>query len=325
MATPRMLAAVLLGAALATTAASARAEEKTIRILVGFAPGGATDAVGRLVADKLRGILGQPVIVENKPGIGGRIAAQALVNAPADGLTFMVAPNATGVFQQIHYPESVLKFDLMRDLRPIGVITSYPLGFVANASIGVKNLKQYADWLKKNPDRATIGVAGLGGDSHFNSLQLAKAVGVKLTPVPYRGNGPLVTELLGNQLAAGTMVVGDAIQHIRAGKLVALAVIGNKRSPLLPDVPTAAEQGFDTGGGPGWIGMYASAKAPADAAARMEAALQKVVAMPEVQKALANRVMQPDSRTAADMAAQLRGELAHWGPVVKASGFKPDR
>ncbi|MEZ5649312.1 MAG: tripartite tricarboxylate transporter substrate-binding protein [Burkholderiaceae bacterium] len=318
------LGSTLFGAALAATSMTAQAADP-ITIMVGFPPGGATDTVGRLLAEKLQDILGEPVIVENKPGIGGRIAAQALAKAPTDGRTYMIAPNATGVFQQIHYPESVLKYDLLRDLKAIGMITSYPMGMVASAEAGVSNLKEYAAWLKKNPDKANIGVAGLGGDTHFNSMQFAKLAGVDLTVVPYRGNGPLVTELLGNQIPAGTMVIGDAIQHIRAGKMVALAVIDDKRSPLLPDVPTTVEQGFDTGGGPGWMGLWAPAGSPDGANQRLAAALEKALAMPDVRKTLTERAMQPDFRSGQAMTEQVKKELAHWGPVVKASGFKPSR
>ena len=253
----------LLGLALAAAALGVQAQgDKPIRLLVGFPPGGASDSVARVLAEKLQVLLKQQVIVENRPGVGGRIAAQAVKNAAPDGLTYMVAPNATFVFQHLTYPVSVLGYDMTTDFSSVAQINSYPMAMVVNAGVGVKTAKEYVAWLKANPDKGTFGTAGQGGDTHFNGLQFAKVAGVKMTVVPYRGNGPLVTDLVGGQILTGNMVAGDALQHVKSGKLTYIGVFAPKRSPLLPDVPTLAEQGFDTGGDNGWMGLWGPARLP---------------------------------------------------------------
>ena len=295
----------------------------TIKLLVGFPPGGASDPVARVLAERLQKELGQTVIVDNRPGIGGRLAAEALKNAAPDGLSYLVAPNASGVFQHLMYPVETLRYDLLKDLKPVAVVTTYPMGMAINAAVPAATLKDYVTWVKANPAQGNVGTAGLGGDTHFNTLQLAKLSGVKLEVVPYRGNGPLMTELVGGQLPAGMMVAGDFIQQVRAGKAKALGVLGPRRSPLMPDVPTFVEQGFDTGGGDGWIGLWANAGAPAAANARVEAALKKILEAGDIKELLANRVMHADFRPGTEMDQMVRRELDHWGPVIKASGFKP--
>ncbi|MBK6716868.1 MAG: ABC transporter substrate-binding protein [Burkholderiales bacterium] len=315
----------LLGLALAAAALGVQAQgDKPIRLLVGFPPGGASDSVARVLAEKLQVLLKQQVIVENRPGVGGRIAAQAVKNAAPDGLTYMVAPNATFVFQHLTYPVSVLGYDMTTDFTSVAQINSYPMAMVVSAGVGVKTAKEYVAWLKANPDKGTFGTAGQGGDTHFNGLQFAKVAGVKMTVVPYRGNGPLVTDLVGGQILTGNMVAGDALQHVKSGKLTYIGVFAPKRSPLLPDVPTLAEQGFDTGGDNGWMGLWGPARLPKAELERMQGALKHVLAQPEVKELMMNRLAQvADYRSGEEADRQLKAELAHWGPVIKASGFTP--
>ena len=300
--------------------------DKPIKLLVGFPPGGASDRVARLLAEKLRPLLKQPVVVENKPGVGGRIAAQAVKAAPADGLTLMVAPNATFVFQHLTYPVSVLGYDMTTDFTSVARINAYPMAMVVQASTGVKSAKDYVAWRKTPAGQPTFGTAGMGGDTHFNGLQFGKAAGVEMTVVPYRGNGPLINELLGGQILSGNMVAGDAIQHVKAGKLNYVGVFARQRSALLPDVPTMAEQGFDTGGDNGWMGMWGPRGLPAPVLQRLQGALQTVLTSPEVKTLMMNQFLQvPDYRPGAQVDADLKAELAHWGPVIQASGFKPNK
>jgi tripartite-type tricarboxylate transporter receptor subunit TctC len=308
-------------------AMTAQAQDKPpIRILVGFAPGGSTDSVARILGEKLRGPLGQTVIVENKAGAGGRLAAEALKNSAPDGQTYMIAPNATGVFQALLYPVSVLRYDLLNDLAPVAVVVSYPLALAVSAKTGVSNVKEYVAWAKTNPQNSVFGSAGLGGHTHFSGLQLAKAAGIELNVVPYKGNGPLVTDLLGGQVPAGIMTAGDIAQHQKSGQVKLIGVFGEKRSPLLPDVPTLIEQGYNVDTGDAWTGMWAPAKTPKAELDRMQAALKQVLAMPEVRDLLVNKqTMNPDFRSAAELDKLQRKELAYWGPVIKATGFKPEQ
>ena len=311
---------LLLGAALATSAQ----DKPIIKLLVGFPPGGGTDSLARVLADKLRDKLGQQVIVENRPGVGGRLAAQAVKAAPANGLTYMIAPNATFVFQHLTYTVAELGYDMNKDFTSVAQLTSYPIAMVVSNSINVKNAKDYAVWLKANPGKGNFGTAGAGGDTHFNGLQFSKLAGTPMQVVPYRGNGPLVIDMLGGQIETGILVAGDAIQHIRAGKLTAIGVFAPTRSPILPDVPTMMEQGFDTGGGNGWYGVWGPLNLPKAELERMQAALKAVMDMPDVKEIIVSKFVQmSDYKPGTEVDKQLKAELDHWGPIIKASGFKP--
>jgi len=322
----RILKAALAGLSLCLAAGAMAQDRQPIRVLVGFAPGGSTDTVARIIGDKLRSALGQPVIIENKVGAGGRIAAEALKNAAPDGLTYMIAPNATPVFQSLLYPVSVLRYDFLSDLAPVAVLVSYPLALAVGADTGVHSAKEYAAWVKADRQRAVFGSAGLGGHTHFSGLQLGKAMGLELNVVPYKGNGPLVVDLLGGQIPAGILTAGDIAQHQKSGQVHLIGVFGDKRSPLLPDVPTLLEQGYSINTGDAWTGMWAPAKTPKAELERMQAALKQVLAMPELRDQLVRKqTMSPDFRPAAEMDALQRKEVAYWGPVIKATGFKPDQ
>lgn len=317
-----LLALTLAGAGLAAQAQT----DQPIKLLVGFPPGGSTDTIARLLADKMATVLKQPVMVDNKPGAGGRLAAQALQAAPADGLTYMIAPNATPVFQTLLYPQAVLKYDMLTDFAPVGMIASYPLALVVNAQSGLKTAKDYAAWVKGNAKNTSFGTAGAGGHTHFSGIQLGKAMGTDLQVVPYRGNGPLITDLLGGQVPAGIMTAGDVLPHQKAGKVQVLGVFGAARSPLLPDVPTFMEQGLKIDTGDAWTGMWASAKAPKAMLERVQNALKYALELPEVRETLINKAtLNPDFRPAAEMDRIQRQELTYWGPIIKATGFTPQQ
>lgn len=319
----KFTATALLGCALSL---AAQAQDKApIKILVGFPPGGSTDLVARLLAEKMAVVLKQPIIVDNKPGAGGRMAAQALKASAPDGLTYMIAPNATPVLQTLLYPVEVLKYDMLKDLAPVAVLVTYPLALAVNTQSGVKNIKEYAAWVKTNPQDASFGTAGAGGHTHFSGLQLGKAIGQALQVVPYRGNGPMVTDLLGGQVPAGILTAGDVLQHQKSGKVRVLAQFGAKRSPLMPDVPTLIEQGYNLDTGDAWTGMWAPAKTPQAELDRVQNAIKYVLALPEVREQLINKAtLNPDFRPASEMDALQRKELQYWAPIIKDSGFKPE-
>jgi len=315
-----VIAAMLLSLGLMASAQ----DKPPIRLLVGFPPGGASDSLARLMADKLRDQLKQNVIVENRPGVGGRIAAQAIKAAPPNGLMYMIAPNATFTFQHLTYPVSVLGYDMNTDFTSVARLTSYPMAMVVNSSIGAKNAKEYIAWLKANPTKNTFGTAGQGGDTHFNGLQFGKLAGIPMQVVPYRGNGPLLIDMVGGQILTGNMLAGDALQHVKSGKLNYIGVFAPQRSSLMPELPTMAEQGFDTGGGDGWMGVWGPAKLPIAELERMQTAIKNVLATPEVKEMLISKFLQvSDYRPGSDVDKALQAELTHWGPIIKASGFTP--
>jgi tripartite-type tricarboxylate transporter receptor subunit TctC len=318
--------AALLATVFGVSTTAAAQPDQPIKILVGFPPGGSTDTVARVLAEKMSTALKQPIIIENKPGAGGRVAAQSLKTSAPDGLTYMIAPNATPVFQALLYPPAVLRYDMLKDFAPVAVAVSYPLALAVGEDTGVKTAKDFVAWVKAHPQQASFGTAGAGGHTHFSGLQLGKAIGVNLQVVPYRGNGPMITDLLGGQMPAGIMTAGDILPHQRSGKVRIVAVFGAKRSALLPDVPTFKEQGIDIDTGDAWTGMWAPAKTPQAQIDRMQNALKQVLALPEIRDMLTNKLaLNPDFRPADEMDKLQRKELAYWGPVIKDSGFTPEQ
>ena len=302
----------------------AQGDKPPIKVLVGFPPGGATDAIARVVVDKLPGILGQPVIVENKPGLGGRLAADAVLAAPADGLTYLIAPNATPTFQMLVFAHQI-KWNSVRDFAPVATLASYPLGMGVALNTGASNVKEFVEWCRRNPGKASFGTPGLGGQNHFLGVQFAKVAGIDLPVTPYKGTPPMITDLLGGHVPAGVTLMDELLKHHRAGKARVIGIFSDRRSELMPDIPTMAEQGFKVSSGEGWTAMWAPAKTPAAEIARMQQAIQKVLAQPGVREYLTTRLaVTPHYRNAEEMAQAQREEIATYEPIIKASGFKPE-
>ncbi len=304
----------------------AQSKDAPIKILCGFAPGGLTDVVSRLFAEKLRMELGQTVIVENKPGAAGRLATQALKAAAPDGRTLMIAPNSGPIFLEVLYPKSALGYDLLNDLTPVGTMTTYPFGMVVQRSLGVKNIQEYVAWAKANPKDAVYGNAGAGGHGHFVGTKLSQAIGVPLLSIPYKGNGPVNIDLLGAQLPAAILPASDLMQHRNNPKLQILGLFEKTRSPLVPEVPTMAEQGLTVEVGQAWMGMWTSAKVPKAEIEKIQNALRKVLADPSFKETLMTKfTMFPMFHTAAETDALQRNEIELWRPIIKASGFTPNQ
>jgi tripartite-type tricarboxylate transporter receptor subunit TctC len=313
-----------LCAALLALPLAVQPQARTIRILVGFPPGGATDAIARVVANKLPGVLGQPVIVDNKPGVGGRTAADMVLTAPADGLTFMVAPNATPTFQMLVFKDQ-LKWNSLRDFVPVASFASYPLGMGVTIHLGVSTAREFIEWAKKNPGKASFGTPGTGGQNHFLGVQFARTAGIELPVTPYKGSPPMVTDLMGGHIPSAISLLDGMMAQHRAGKIRVIGVFSKERSPLMPDIPTFAEQGIDVTSGDGWTGMWAKTGTPASEVQRMEKAIAQVLQMPDVREALSQQLMvNPVFLNGNQMDALQRAELAHWEPIIKASGFKPE-
>lgn len=316
---------LLSSAALLPLPGLALAQNKpVIRLLVGFPAGGATDAIARVVADRLPGLLGQPVIVDNKPGVGGRMAGDMLLAAPADGLTFMVAPNATPTFQMLVFKDQI-KWNSLKDWVPVASFASYPLGMGVAANLGVSNAREFVQWVKKNPGKSSYGTPGLGGQNAFLGVQFAKAAGIDLPVTPYKGSPPMVTDLVGGHVPSAISLLDGMMPYHRAGKIRIIGVFTKERSPLMPEIPTFAEQGIDVTSGEGWTGIWARTGTPKAEVQRMEKAIQQVLQMPEVKEVMSQRLMvHPVFRSGAELDALQRAELAHWEPVIKSAGFKQE-
>lgn len=318
----RLLLAAAAG--LAPALLRAQPEKPVLRILVGLPPGGGTDAIARAIADRLPAHLGQPVMIDNRVGVGGRLACDALKAAKADGLTWMMAPNATPTFQTLVFG-SQLKWDLWRDFAPVAALASYPLGMAVSTATGASNVPEFVQWVREHPNEASFGTPGLGGQNHFLGAQFAKATGIDLPVTPYKGTPPLITDLVGGHVPAAVTLMDEMLKHHRSGRVRVIGIFSDQRSELMPDIPTMAEQGVKMLPSEGWTAMWAPARTPPAEIARMQQALREVLQTPAVRELMLTRLsVVPTYQDAAQMARRQREELAAWAPIIKASGFKPE-
>lgn len=315
---PRMLLAVLGLAA----AAAASAQERPIRILVGFPPGAESDIVARLVVDRMRTALDTPVIVENKPGAGGMLAAEALKNAAADGRTLMSSPIAVTVFAPLTYTK--LRYDPARDFAPVSLAANFQMTLAVGPASAAKTFDEYIAWVRANPAKATYGVALSGGPAHFFGVMLSRATGADLAVVPYKGSPPLVNDLIGGQVPAGILVLSQVLKLHEAGKVRMLGTSGSQRSPVAPDVPTFKELGFAAIEGTGWQAFHTTAGTPRPMIDRLSAAIASAIKSPETRARLLALGLDPVGSTPDEFASRIAEDTARWAPIVKASGFRAD-
>jgi tripartite-type tricarboxylate transporter receptor subunit TctC len=303
------------------TAAAVGAQTAPIRIVVGFPPGGSADVTARLIAEKMQVTLGTQVIVENKPGAGGRIAAQAVKEAPADGNTLMLAPFAVMVVQPAVFRS--IKYDTTTDFAPVGTIVTFPLALAVGPATPATTMKELVDWIKANPTQGNYGSPGAGSMPHFMGEMLGAKAGVKLTHVPFQGGAPMTTNLLGGQIPIGFDTPAEFAEHHRAGKLRILALSGGTRNARFPGVPTMREAGIDIDA-LAWFGLFAPAATPKAAVDKTSGALQEALKQPDVVEKLDKLGLVTAPSTADEMARRLAADKASWGPVIKNSGLQLD-
>jgi tripartite-type tricarboxylate transporter receptor subunit TctC len=308
-------------AGLTPLAAQAQAD-RTLRILVGFPPGGSIDTVGRLLADRMKDELKANVVVDNKPGAGGRVAADLLKAAPADGSTFMLAPVVVPVLAPLVF--SKLNYNPATDFAPVGHVCNFSFALSVPAALPVRTVQEFLAWTKANPQRANFGSPAAGSLPHFFGEMLSREADAGLVHVPFAGGAPLMTALIGGQVSAGIDVVLEALEAHRGGKVRILAVSGDRRSPVLPDVPTFRESGFPNIVASGWFGAYAPARTPEPAIAAFNRALNRALAQPDVVERFARLALEPGGGTPADLSRIEQASTARWAPVVKATGFRAD-
>jgi len=287
---------------------------KTISIVVPFATGGTTDAIARTLGQELSRGLGQPVIIENKPGAGATIGADYVAKARPDGYVLLMGAVhhtiATSVYKKLPY-------DFQRDLAPVSTIAIVPNVLVVNPKLPAKNIAELVALAKKSPGKLTFGSNGNGTGQHLIGAQFNIGSGVDILHVPYKGSGPLTIDLLGGQIDMSFDTVTPVLSHIRAGKLRALAVTTIQRSAALPDVPTLDEaglKGFDQGT---WFGILAPAATPRDVVTRLNNEVIKVVSSPEFRKKMSDIGAVPVGNTAAQMAAQIKTDTERYAKLVK--------
>jgi len=314
-----MRIAALIAALLFSTAAAA--QDKTIKFLVGFPAGAGLDTMTRLVADKMRVSLGQPVVVENRPGAAGQIAMSALKAAAPDGLTLVMTPLVTVVTAPHVYAK--LPYDAFADFAPVAHTANFLFAFTVGPAVPANSLADYVALVKKDQNYGNYASAGTGSLPHFFSLLFGEAAGIKLNHIGYKGTAPALTDLLGGQLGAFMGTVSDVAAQHKAGKMRVLATSGARRAKDLPDVPTFRELGYAIEGA-GWYAAYAPAKTPKESVDRLAAAIVEAIRSPDVRDKLEALGMEPTGLGPAELGRIHRADYDKWGPVIKASGFKPE-
>jgi tripartite-type tricarboxylate transporter receptor subunit TctC len=318
-----VLGAAIAAAFAAPFAATAQAyPTKAVTIVVPFAAGGTTDILARVIGQALNKELGQSVIVDNRAGAGGNIGAQLAAKAPADGYTLFMGTVGTHAINASLYKK--LGFDPIKDFAPLTRVAMVPNLLVANPAKPYKNVKELIAYARANPGKVNFGSSGSGSSIHLSGELFNSMAKVDMVHVPYKGSAPAVTDLIGGQIDIMFDNMPSAIQHVRNGRLKPLAVTTAKRSPELPDVPTIAEAGVPGYEATSWFGMFAPANTPAAVVTRLNTALVKVLADPEVKKKLAEQGAEPYSEKPEQFAAFIRAESAKWSQVVKASGASAD-
>jgi len=313
----RALVATTLAAACALPAAAQN--RQPIRIMLGFPPGASGDTLTRKLAEKMHASLGEPVIVENRPGAGGRIALEQLKAAPRDGRTLIFTPNTPLTAAPWLYE---LRYDPVKDFQPIAQVASFGYVFVVNPTVKASDLKQFAAAVKADPKLAFYAAAAPGGGAHMALDTFSRAQNLGMSYVGYRGTGNALTDLLGGQLPTFVGNTADFVEFIRQGKIKPLATLGEKRSRFLPEVPTFKEQGFDIESS-GWFAVYAPAGTPADIVQRLSRTVITAARDPEV-KALADGLgLEMTGLGPTELAAAQKAEYDISGMRIKASGFKP--
>jgi tripartite-type tricarboxylate transporter receptor subunit TctC len=310
-----------LTAAALLFAGHALAEPATIKIMVGFPPGGGTDAIARVLAEKLKDQLGANVIVENKAGAGGQLAAQALKAAPADGSVLFLSHDHS--ITVIPLTMKNPGFDPAQDFVPVAGFATFVNGLALSGGTPAKSYKEYLAWVRENgKGKGTVGVPAPASVPEFLVKVMGQKNGLDLQAAPYRGSAPMMGDMLGNQIAAGVGSVPDFIENHKAGKIRMVAVIGSKRQAILPEVPTFAELGLAGFEDLPYYGIFAPKGTPKAVLDRYSAALAKVIALPEVHERLTAMGLSVGHMTSEQLGQRERAYSESWARIIKASGFQ---
>jgi tripartite-type tricarboxylate transporter receptor subunit TctC len=320
----RSLTLALFALSLAALPAAAQNfPSRSARIVVGFAPGGATDVTARLIAQELNKLWGQQVVVDNRPGASGMIGAEIVAKAAPDGYTMLISPQTSIVVAPMIIKK--VAYDSIRDFATVGVVGSTPQLLVIHPSLPPQNFREFAAFVKANAKSLSYGSGGIGSTPHMSGELLNASLGVKVTHVPYKGENPGVADLLGGQIPYMFVNFPVAIPHVQAGKLRAVAISSPQRSPLAPQFPTVAESGvpgFDTAT---WNGLYLPAAAPRDIVVRINSDVVKLLNSPELKdRMLKQGIDQSTLNTPEKHAAFVKAEFARWGKVIKEAGIKAE-
>ena len=314
----RLTAATLASLALAG-AAQAQYPQKPIRYVVPFPPAGATDITARAVADKLTGILGQPILVENRAGAAGNVGTEVVAKTAGDGYTWLQVTAAQSISATLY---AKLGYNLLKDLVPVALIAEVPNVMVVNPSVPARTVKEFIELARANPGKVNFASSGSGTTIHMSAELFKMLTGVDIVHVPYKGSAAALTDLIGGQVSVMFDNLPAAMPHIRSGKLRALAVTTASRQASLPEAPTVIEAGVPGYEASAWFGIMMPTGTPADIVQRVNAETNKVVAMPDVRARFDAQGAIPRPMSAADFGRLIQAEIEKWGKVVKASGAK---
>lgn len=308
--------------ALAASPAAAQSGDVT-RIVVGFPPGGALDSLARIMADKLRDSIGGTILVDNKPGASARIALLAVKNAAPDGKTILMSsPSPVSIFPLTY---SKLGYDPDKDLIPLAHLAEVRVVASTGTKQPFKTIEEYVSWVKDKPAEQGVGLVTMGSPIHFGLLSMGKTTGVPLTPIPYKGSPPILTDLVGGALPLSIDTIGGQMELYRAGKIRFLGVSGAQRSPFFPEVPTLKEAGlpgFEVASS--WFGAFLPAGTPPATVARLEKAFIEAAQDPEVRAKMELLAMEMTGLSGEKLRQTIQKERAYWKPIAATSGFKGD-
>jgi tripartite-type tricarboxylate transporter receptor subunit TctC len=320
----KVMAATLLALGWSGMAAAQGYPNHPVTMIVPFPAGGATDTLARFLGEQMRAILGQPIIVENIGGAAGSIGVGRAVRSPADGYTLSIGTSTTHMLTGGLY---ALSFDLLKDLEPVILIGSEPLLIVGKKALPADDLKGLIDWLKANPDKASVGIAGVGAAGHLTGISFQKETGTKFQFVPYRGNAPAMQDLLAGNIDFMIEPSSNFKSLVAAGSIKPFAITGRTRLPSSPDIPTADEAGLSGFFASLWYGLWVPKDTPKDIVARLNATLMQVLADPAVQKRLDELGIQisPVAQQSPEALRNFqRAEMERWWPIIKASNIKAE-
>ena len=294
---------------------------KPIRIVVPFAAGGGTDIVSRVVAQKLTVALGQPVIVDNRPGAGGIIGTELVARTAADGYTFLAMPSAFSINPSLY---AKVPYDPIKDFEPVSTLTTYMLFLVGHPSLPARNVKSLIALAKARPGRITYASSGIGTTAHIAGELFSHMTGVRMTHIPYKGSGPSIPAVMSGEVA---ILFGSntAVPYAKAGKLIALGVTGSQRSPLFPELPTIAEAGVPGYEVTSWIALFAPAGTPSAIVRKISAEASKGVRQPDAAEIFSQQGLdQAVLGSPEELAKMIRAEVPKWAKLIKNAGIKPE-
>ncbi len=294
---------------------------KPVRMIFPFPPGGPTDLLGRAIAQKLSDQVGQQFVADNRPGAGGNLGLELASKSPPDGYTIVLSSPLVAISPSLY---AKLNYDPVKDLAPISLVASIQNVLLLHPSVPAKTLKELIQLARRSPGKLNFGSGGVGTTTHLAPELLQSLAGIKMVHVPYKGSGQALVGLLGGEIDMLIMAVPAAAGQINAGRVRALAVLAAQRSPVIPDIPTAAQAGVENFEVPIWYGMLAPAATPRELIVRLNAELTKALTAPDLKERLGAAGIEPMTSTPEQFAAFIKSETVRYAKVVKDAGIKPE-